>query len=149
MAQQSGNYQKHDAVNCLFNCGIYFYNGLIDYATGRQLFSRKNGQQVAKTYMKYNLKYQDDPNYVGLKTEMEGFVRIIKTNVQSNSIKRVLLYRNHNKGETLPKVDNMLVMQIEFKNNTITSHSINQTLPDDYKDKFNALIRCIETELGT
>jgi hypothetical protein len=148
-ASASGNYTKYDAVNSLFNCGIYFYNGLVDYATNRQLFTRKNGQQVPKTYMKYNLKFADDPNYEGFKTEMQGFVRIIKTNAQNNSIKRVLLYRNHNKGETVPNVQNLQVMQIEFKNNAITAYKINDTLPDDYKVQFEAWVNFIQTELTT
>lgn len=143
---------RFDKVNAMYCVSIYFNNNLKDFRTGQPLMMRRKGQVVPRDYMKYYLKYADDEKYptepgAVSNYELKAFVRTVKSGVSYNSVKRVQLYYNANKGQTI-EGDNPEVVRIEFRNNQITEVFISKDLATDWQEYISNVINYLKSELA-
>jgi hypothetical protein len=151
MNDNQSTQSRYDKENAMYCVSIYFHNALRDFGTGQPLMMRRKGKLVPRDYMKYYLKYTDDNKYPDdpkavSNYELHAFIRTVKKGIANNSVKRVQLYYNANKGQTI-EGENPEVVRLEFRNNQITEVFISKDLSPEWQAYISNVINHLKSEI--
>lgn len=106
---QERNFNVYDPVNSIFLLFVGY----------------KYGWGKGQTSMTYGMRYANDPKYSGNDTEVNRVMGLISKRLSAeyvssdNPMNKVVLYRNINRGKTVPGLNNKIVFEITFRDGFI------------------------------